>query len=148
MQRDPALHRAALCVLLLLAGLVVQSPRVAAAEAVQTFGPGQVNCQALTGTRVDCLLAANRVKRDNRNVATFSVTALPRHEEALFRRWCLAVADDCTVTLRGRRVSPQSTRLSSVASVHWTRLSAPMNDVAAVAAAKPSTTVPAIRRAQ
>ena len=66
---------AALSVLLLLAGLAVQARQAVAAQSVQTFGPGQVNCQALTGTRVDCLLGANRLTRDNRSVATFSVTA-------------------------------------------------------------------------
>jgi hypothetical protein len=130
---------AALSVLLLLAGLAVQTRQAVAAQAVQTFGPGQVNCQALTGTRVDCLLGANRLTRDNRNVATFSVTALPRGEQGLFRQWCLAAADECTVTVTGRRASPASTRLSSVTTVHWTRLSAPLNQAAARAAGKAST---------
>jgi hypothetical protein len=133
------MHGATLSVLLLLAGLAVQTRRAVAAQAVQTFGPGQVNCQALTGTRVDCLLGANRLTRDNRNVATFSVTALPRGEQGLFRQWCLAAADECTVTVTGRRASPASTRLSSVTTVHWTRLSAPLNQAAARAAGKAST---------
>ena len=134
-----ALDGVARIVLLLLAGLAVQTRHDAAAEAVQTFGPGQVNCQALSGTRVDCLLSANRMTRDNRNVATFSVMALPRGEQALFRKWCLTTADECTVTVTGRRASPQSTRLSTVTSVRWTRLSAPVNQAAARAAGKAST---------
>jgi hypothetical protein len=130
---------AALSVLLLLAGLAVQTRQAVAAKAVQTFGPGQVNCQALTGTRVVCLLGANRLTRDNRNVATFSVTAPPRGEQALFRQWCLAAADECTVTATGRRASLLSTRLSSVTTVRWTRLSAPLDQAAARAAGKVST---------
>ncbi len=150
MQRDPvfprrparggvALDGAVLSVLVLLAGLAVQPRQAAAAQAVQTFGPGQVNCQALTGTRVDCLLGANRVTRDNRNVATFSVSALPRRDQALFRKWCLTTADECTVTVTGRRTSPQSTRLSTVTKVRWTRYSAPVDQAAARAAGKAST---------
>jgi hypothetical protein len=144
MLRDPAAATpgwdgAALAIMLLLAGLAFQSRHAAAAQAVQTFGPGQVNCQALTGTRVDCLLAASRVKRDNRNAATFSLTALPRGEQATFRKWCLTAADECTVTVTGRRASPQSTRLSTVTRVRWTRLNAPMDQAAARAAGKAET---------
>jgi hypothetical protein len=135
-----ALDGAALSVLLLLACMAVQTRHAVAAQVVQTFGPGEVSCQALTGTQVDCLLAANRMTPDNRNVATFSVTALPRDEQALFRKWCVATANECTVTVTGQRASPQSSRLSTVTSVHWTRLSAPMNESAARAAATLSTT--------
>ncbi len=130
-RRGVTLDSAALFVLLLLAGLAVRTRQSVAAESVQTFGPGKVNCQALTGTRVDCLLAADRVTNDNRNVATFSFAALPRGEQALFRRWCVAAASGCTVTVTGRRASPQSSRLSTVTSVHWTRLTAPVNESAA-----------------
>ena len=136
MLRDPAVATpvwggGAVSVLLLVAGLAFQSGQAVAAPAVQTFGPGQVNCQALTGTRVDCLLTASRVTRDNRNVATFSVTALPPNEQAPFSKWCLTTADECTVTVTGRRDSPQATRLSTVTSVRWTRLSAPVDQAAA-----------------
>jgi hypothetical protein len=133
MPRGPAV---ALAVVLLLAGLALQTGQAGAAEAVQTFGPGKVNCQALAGTQVDCLLAADRVTQGNRNVATFGVTALPRRDQALFRKWCLAAANECTVTVTGLRDSPDSSRLSTVTSVHWTRLSAPMNEAAARAAQK------------
>ncbi len=148
-------HAAALCVVLVLAGLAVPLRQARAAQALQTFGPGRVNCQALTGTHVDCLLATNQVTSDNSNVATFSVTALPPGEQASFRKWCLAVADECAVTVTGRRASPQGSRLSRVTSVHWTRPSSPVSDavarVAAQAAAKTSasaTAGPAIRPAQ
>jgi hypothetical protein len=152
-RRGGALDGAALSglLLLLLAGLAIQTHQAAAAEAVQTFGPGEANCQALFGTQVDCLLAANRVTQDNRNVATFSVTALPLGEQASFRKWCVAVANECTVTVTGRRASPQATRLATVTSVHWTRLSPPVDDVAARVAATTSstdTTGPAIRAAR
>ncbi len=111
-----------------------------ASPAVQTFGPGKVDCQPLVGTQMDCLLATNMITQDNRNVATFSVDLLPPGEPALFRKWCLAAMDDCTVTLTGRRASPQSTRLSTVISVHWTRLSAPLNEATARAVEKASST--------
>lgn len=134
------LDGAALSVLLLLACVTVQTRQAVAAQVVQTFGPGEVSCEALKGTQADCLLAANRVTPDNRNVATFSVTALPPDEQALFRKWCVAIANECTVTVTGQRASPLSSRLSSVTSVHWTRLSAPVNESAARAAATLSTT--------
>jgi hypothetical protein len=143
-----SLHGAALSVLLVLASLAVQTRQTVAAQAVQTFGPGQVNCQAMTGTRVDCLLAATRVTAGNRNVATFGVTALPRGQQALFRKWCLSVANECTVTVTGRRASPQSSRLSTVTAVHWTRLSPPVNESAARVAAKASATEPTGRPAR
>ncbi len=136
-----AMDGAALSVLLVLCGLAVQTCSAVAAPALQTFGPGQVNCQALTGTQIDCLLAASRVTTGNRNVATFSVTALPPSEQALFRRWCLAAANECTVTVTGRRASPQSTRLAAVTRIRWTRLNAPMDQAAARAAGKASTNV-------
>ena len=126
---------AALCAQLL------GSPHAAAAAGgIQTFGPGTVNCQALTGTHVDCLLADSRVTQDNSNVATFSIADLPRDQQALFRKWCLSAADECTVTVTGRLASPQTSRLETVTSVHWTRPSAPVSDVAAGAAAKTSPT--------
>ena len=49
-------------------------------------------------------------------------------DQAMFRTWCLAGSDACSVTLTGRRESAQSTRLSAVTSVHWTRTSAPENE--------------------
>ncbi len=86
-----------------LAGLLLPVVRsgAAAAQAMQTFGPGQVNCEALGGTQVDCLLAAGLVTPDNSNVATFSVGVLPQDEQALFRRWCVDTANECTVTVTG-----------------------------------------------
>jgi hypothetical protein len=145
-----ALPGAALAIVLLLAGLVVQTHQAVAAKDIQTFGPGQVDCQALSGTQVDCLLAASLVIQDNRNVATFSVSALPRGEQGLFRQWCVAVANECTVTVMGRLASPQSTRISVVTSVRWTRLSAPVDQAAARAAgaAPPDTNGTATRAAQ
>jgi hypothetical protein len=140
-----ALPGAALAIVLLLAGLATR--QAIAAQAIQNFGPGPVNCQALTGTQVDCLLATSRVTQDNRNVATFSVSALPPGGQALFRKWCLAVANECTVTIMGRLASPQSTRISVVTSVRWTRLSAPV-DQAAARAAPPGKNGTATRAAQ
>jgi hypothetical protein len=137
MPRGPAV---ALAVLLVVAGLAARTLQAVAAEAVQTFGPGKVNCQALAGTQVDCLLAANRVTQDNRNVASFSVTDLPHSAQALFRKWCLASANECEVTVTGQLASPQSSRLSTITSVHWTRLSAPVNDLAARVTGQKSTT--------
>ena len=134
-----ALDGIAFSVLLLLGALALQTCSAVAGPALQTFGPGQVNCQALTGTQVDCLLAASRVTQGNRNVATFSVTTLPLGEQALFRKWCVAAANECTVTVTGQRASPQSTRLAAVMKVHWTRLTAPMDQAAARAAGKAST---------
>ena len=133
-----SLGRALLSVPLLLAGLAIQARPSGAASAFQTFGPGQVNCQALTGTHVDCLLAASRVTQDNSNVATFSVASLPHGEQALFLKWCVPTANACIVTVKGRRATAQSTRLMTVTAVRWTRLSPPENQAAA-RAAKPAT---------
>ena len=122
-----------------------------AAPTVETFGPGTVNCESLGGTQFDCLLAASTITQGNGNVATFSVDLLPPGEQALFRHWCLSDSDDCTVTVMGSRDSPESSRLSAVTSVHWTRLSMPLNDAAAAAMApSPSTdtsgpTIPSAR---
>ncbi len=159
MPRDPAIApssgtggfepaAAAIPVAILLAGLAVLTCPAIASPAVQTFGPGKVNCQPLVGTQMDCLLATNMIAQDNRNVATFSVDVLPPGEPALFRKWCLAAGDDCSVTVTGRRASPQSTRLSTVTSVHWTRPSAPMDEATARAVERASSTDtagPAIR---
>ena len=52
MPRDPAA-----AVVVLLAGLAILMRPAVASPAVQTFGPGKVNCQSLIGPEVDCLLA-------------------------------------------------------------------------------------------
>ena len=102
-----------------------------AAPPVQTYGPGDVSCQLLVGTRMDCLLAASRITHGNKNVVSFGLDALPRGEPDLFRKWCLAASDNCVVTITGRRASPLSTRLSVVTSIHWTRFDAPTSNSAA-----------------
>jgi hypothetical protein len=117
--------------ILLFAALAILPSAVIASSTVETFGPGTVNCQRLLGAQVDCLLAASRIAQGNRNVAAFTVETLPHSEQALFRKWCLTQADDCHVTVTGRRTWPQSTRLSTVVSVRWNRLSAPVNQAAA-----------------
>ena len=145
-----ALGGAAIPIMVVLGGLAILPCPALASPSVQTFGPGKVSCQPLAGTQVDCLLAASRIT-DDRNVTTFDVSLLPRRDQALFRKWCLAGTDSCIVTVTGRRMSPQSTRLSAVTSVHWTRLSEPENDAAARGADKASstdTTGAAIRPAQ
>lgn len=110
-------------------------PRVvAAAPVVQTFGPGQVSCQQLSGAHMDCLLTANRIT-DRDNVVSFDLSLLAPRDQALFRRWCLAGTDACVVTLTGRQASPRSTQLAAVLSVHWTRLSMPGNGAATHAGA-------------
>ncbi len=114
-----------LLVVLAAAALAARAAR--AAEPILTFGPGKVSCQPLTGTQMDCLLASSRIT-DERNVASFGVDSLPPGDQALFRKWCLSGSDACSVTLTGRRESVQSTRLSAVTSVHWTRPSAPENE--------------------
>lgn len=136
--RDPAAGRPGVAWLgpvAVMLGTLALLPRPAhATPAVQTFGPGKVSCQPLYGTHMDCLLSASRVT-DGHDVTTFDVTLLPTRQQALFRRWCVAGTDACTVTVAGRREAPQSTRLSSVTSVRWTRRSAPGNEAAARAAA-------------
>ena len=142
MARDPALvpssetgglepAAAAVLAVILLAGLALLSWPAIASPALQTFGPGKVNCQRLAGTHMDCLLAASRITQSSGNVATFSLDLLSPGQQTLFRKWCLAASDYCTVTLKGRRATLQSTRLSAVISVHWTRPSAPVNEEAA-----------------
>ena len=135
-----ALAGAAISVVALLAGLAIPTCPAIASPTVQTFGPGKVNCQPLIGTQMDCLLAAGRIAPDNRNVAAFGLDLLPPGDQALFRKWCLAAGDDCSVTVTGRRASPQSTRLSTVTSMHWTRPSAPLDEAAARAVEKTSST--------
>ena len=115
----------------LFVGLAAPAWPVIASPEIETFGPGTVDCQTLAATQTDCLLAASRITQGNRNVATFSLESLPRGEQTLFIKWCLATTDGCVVTVTGRREAPESTRLSTVTSVHWTRLSAPVNDAAA-----------------
>jgi len=126
--------------LTLIAVLALLTRAAIASPAAETFGPGTVNCQHLMGIQVDCLLAASRITQGNRNVAAFTVETLPRGERALFRKWCLTTADDCDVTLTGRRTSPQSTRLSTVMSVRWTRPGSPVNQAAARALEQASST--------
>ena len=101
------------------------------AAAAETFGPGKVSCQILVGEQADCLLSASRITRDNKNEASFSLTALPPDERALFRKWCLHPADECIVTIQGQRASPQATRLATVTSLRWRRPRAPKNQAAA-----------------
>jgi len=110
--------------------LMCAAPATAAPPA-ETFGPGKVSCQILVGEQVDCLLSASRITRDNRNEASFSLTALPPGERALFRKWCLKPADECTVTIQGRREAPQSTRLATVTSLQWRRPRPPRDQAAA-----------------
>lgn len=121
---------------ILLAGLAILTWPAIASPPVQTFGPGKVSCQRLAGTQMDCLLAADRITQSSGNVATFSLDLLPPGQRTLLRKWCLAASDECTVTVTGRRASLQSTRLSAVTSVHWTRPNAPMDEAAAQAFAK------------
>lgn len=101
------------------------------APAAETFGPGRVSCQILVGEQVDCLLSASRITGGNRNEASFSLTALPPGERALFRKWCLNPADECIVTIQGRREAPQAIRLATVTSLRWRRPLAPMDQAAA-----------------
>ncbi len=116
--------------LALLACLIWAAPAVAA-PAAETFGPGKVSCLALGGGQADCLLSASRIKRGNRNEASFSLTALPPGERAQFRQWCLHPADGCIVTLQGRRVAPQANRLATVTSLQWRRPRVPKNEASA-----------------
>ncbi len=102
-----------------------------AAQPVQTFGPGKVSCQRLSGNQSDCLLSASRITSYGPNEASFAITDLPAAERALFSKWCLHDTDYCIVTIKGQKQSPQTTRLSSVQSLHWTRSDAPLNQAAA-----------------
>jgi len=117
-------------VLPFVACLMCAAP-AAAAPAVETFGPGKVSCQVLAGEQVDCLLSASRITAGSRNEASFSLTALPPGERALFRKWCLHPADECTVTIQGQREAPQATRLATVTSLRWMRPRAPRDQAAA-----------------
>jgi len=80
---------------------------------------------------VDCLLSVSRITAGNRNEASFSLTVLPPGQRALFRKWCLHPADECTVTIQGQREAPQATRLATVTSLQWRRPRAPRNQAAA-----------------
>ena len=102
-----------------------------AAPAVETFGPGSVDCQVVAGGQADCLLSASRVTGGNDNEASFSLTLLPASEREPFRRWCLHQDDECTVTIQGQRASPQATRLDTVTSLQWTRPQVPRDQAAA-----------------
>ncbi len=102
-----------------------------AAPAAETFGPGKVSCQILVGEQADCLLSASRVTGSNRNEASFSLNTLPPGERVLFRKWCLHPADECIVTIKGQRESPQATRLATVTSLQWRRPRAPRDQAAA-----------------
>lgn len=137
-RRGVAWHGALAAVL----GALALLPRQAVASpALRTFGPGKVSCQPLAGTHMDCLLSATLI-RHGTNVVSFDVSVLPRRDQALFRKWCLAGTDACTVTLTGRSFSPQATRLATVTSVHWTRLSEPASDAVARAGATASSADP------
>ena len=102
-----------------------------AAPAVETFGPGSVDCQVVVGDQADCLLSASRITGSNSNEASFSLAALPSGERELFRKWCLHPADECTVTIQGQRESLQATQLTMVISLQWTRPQAPRDQAAA-----------------
>lgn len=102
-----------------------------AAPVTETFGPGEVNCQVLSGDQADCLLSASRVTGNDRNEASFSLTAVPPDQQALFRKWCLHPADECVVTIEGQRESPKATRLATVTSLQWRRPRAPRDQAAA-----------------
>ncbi len=117
-------------VLCLVACLICTAP-AAAAPATETFGPGEVSCQIVVQEQVDCLLSASRITHDNRNEASFSLTALPPGERASFRKWCLHPTDECIVTIQGQREAPQATRLATVTSLQWSRPRAPRNQAAA-----------------
>lgn len=117
------IHGPAISTMLLLGGLAMLPRPALASPTIQTFGPGTVSCQALAGTQMDCLLSADRITNDI-SVVSFDLGLLPHRDQALFRKLCLAATDVCTVTLSGRRVSAESTRLSVVTSVHWIRPSA------------------------
>jgi hypothetical protein len=116
---------------LLLGCCLMFTTAATVAPVAETFGPGKVNCQILVGDQVDCLLSASRIMGNNRNEALFSLTTLPLGERALFRKWCLHRADECTVTIQGARESPLSTRLATVTSLQWTRPQPPRNPAAA-----------------
>lgn len=107
-----------------------------AAVPLETFGPGKVDCQRLGGGKFDCLLTSLRITQHGDNVVTFSLATLPAAEQAMFQEWCSTAADDCTVKVQGARQAPGDNRLSTVTSIHWTRLYAPRTQAAAKAAAR------------
>lgn len=117
----------------LAVGLLCANP--ASADAVaqpsQTFGPGKVSCQLLGKDDTDCLLSSSRITSGPGNEASFSLETLPPGARALFRKWCLQLADECTVTIQGQRESRQATRLATVTSLRWQRPLAPKNETAA-----------------
>ena len=121
-------------VLVLLALFSAMAPTIDdawGAGRIETFGPGSVDCQRLDESHVNCLLSALRITQDNKNVVAFDIAALPRKEQAIFRKWCSADGDSCIVTIKGTRAAPDATNLSTISSIHWTRLSAPRNQAAA-----------------
>ncbi len=135
--------RRAFALIVLFGGMTVTATPGLAEAASETFGPGKVDCQRLGAGQFDCLLTSFRITRNGNNVATFSLAALPAAEQALFQRWCSTADDDCTVTIQGARQTPESSRLSAVTSVRWTRLQPPRTQAAARASA--NQTAPARR---
>jgi len=118
-------------VIALFVTLALRPDPVFAEAGPELFGPGKVSCQRLTPSRINCLLTSLRISRNSNNVATFSLSALPVTERALFYKWCSTRLDDCTVQLQGTRLTPSGSRLSVVTSVVWTRRRPPMNQTAA-----------------
>ena len=115
--------RRAFAFIVLFGGMTVTANPGLAEAAPETFGPGKVDCQRLGAGQFDCLLTSLRITQDGNNVATFSLATLPAAEQAMFQKWCSTAADDCTVDIQGTRQAPESSRLSAVTSVRWTRLS-------------------------
>jgi hypothetical protein len=79
----------------------------------------------------DCLLSASRIPSGNRNETSFSLAPLPSDQRAQFRKWCLHPADECIVSIQGRREFPQASRLATVTALQWHRPQAPRNEAAA-----------------
>jgi hypothetical protein len=116
---------------LVLAGATALNGPAAEARALQTFGPGTVDCQPLAAMQSDCLLSASRISGNNNNEATFNITALPPGERASFGKWCGKPSDHCQVTITGTRQAPTASRLSAITAIRWTRPNKPMNQAAA-----------------
>ena len=95
-------------VLVLLALFSAMAPTIDdawGAGRIETFGPGSVDCQRLDESHVNCLLSALRITQDNKNVVAFDIAALPRKEQAIFRKWCSAGGDSCICDDKGNKRS-------------------------------------------